>query len=371
MQDAMIYRSENKVTLKASENAIIGEKYLFEGELYLIVDNKLLRDLVSKETDLSHVITSKVTDMSYLFYKSTLQDPNISSWDVSNVKSMSWMFGLSPNINPDLSRWDTHSVVDFSDMFNSAKKFRSDLSKWNTSSGELFNGMFFNTEYNGYLNDWDVSSAKNMSGMFDENKVFNQPLDKWNVSNAEDLGGMFAEAMSFNQDISMWDVRKVKTMTNMFRNATSFRGDLSPWEVPLIQLAPKDFSTNSLLISPKWNGEEDQGFNWYYFLPLVLIFPLFVWYVRRKDKKKEKVQVVEKDIYDALREFLTQKNTNQISRAEFDEILGITQKTLESQKRARSNFIKEFNSSGQGEIVRQRDDFDSRSFNYLVNWKKK
>jgi hypothetical protein len=81
--------------------------------------------------------------------------------------------------------------------------------------------------------------------------------------------------------------------------------------------------------------------------------------------------VVEKDIYDALREFLTQKNSNQISRAEFDDILGITQKTLESQKRARSNFIKEFNSSGQGEIVRQRDDFDSRSFNYLVNWKKK
>ena len=371
LQDSMIYRSENKVTLRASENAIIGDKYLFEGELYLIVNDSLLRDLVKIKTDFSHVITTKVTDMSYLFYNSTLQDPKISTWDVSNVKSMSWMFGFAPNINPDISHWDTRSVVDFSDMFNSARKFRSDLSKWNTSSGELLNGMFFDSEYNGYLNDWDVSSAKNMSGMFDEDKVFNQPLDKWNVSNAEDLGGMFAEAMSFNQDISMWDVRKVKIMTNMFRNAISFRRDLSSWEVPLIKMEPENFSTNSPVISPKWNDGKGQAFNWYYVLPVVLIIPLLAWYAKRKGKAAEQFQMLEKDIYEGLREFLIQKNTNQITRAELDEILGITQKTLESQKRARSNFIKEFNSSGQGEIIRKRDDFDSRSFNYLVNWKKK
>jgi hypothetical protein len=373
-KEGPIYRAENQVTLQVTQEAEVGKEYLFEGKSYLVVDDSLLRKVIKTERELSTVITTKVTDMSYLFYKSTLQDPGISSWDVSNVKTMSWMFGLAPNCNPDLSLWDTRSVVDFSDMFNGARKFRGDLSNWNTSAGELFNGMFFDTEYNGYLNDWDVSSAKNMSGMFDEAKVFNQPLDKWNVSNAEDMGGMFAEAMSFNQDISGWDVRKVKVMTNMFRNAVNFKQDLSAWEVPLIKIAPENFSTNSPLISPKWNLEvvtlEEQTFSWYYLLPLLLIIPLIVFWVKRKGKDQEPVLPVEKDMYDLLKTFLTQKNTNQLSRAELDEILGITQKTLEAQKRIRSNFVREFNASGLGEIIRLRDEFDSRSFNYLVTWKK-
>jgi len=370
--EGIIYRAENGVTLKASTEAVVGKEYPFEGRRYLIVDDSLLREAVKAEMDLSTVITSKVTDMSYLFYMSTLKNPQISEWDVSQVKTMSWMFGLAPIINPDLSHWDTRSVVDFSDMFNGARKFQGDISKWNTSSGERFNGMFFDTEFNGYLNDWDMSSAKILSGMFDDAKQFNQPLDKWNMSNAEDLGGMFAEAISFDQDISMWDVRKVKVMTNMFRNAVNFKQDLSEWEVSLIKIEPENFSVNSLLVSPKWNIEvmEHKSFAWYYLLTGLLIIPLFLIFIKGNGKKSEPIQVLEKDVFEALRIFLTQNNTIQLSRAELDEILGITPKNMEAQKRIRSNFVREFNSSGQGEITRIRDSFDSRSFNYSVTWKK-
>ncbi len=371
-KEGPIYRAENQVTLKATEEAEVGKEYLFEGKRYLVVDDSLLREAIKTEADLSRIITSKVTDMSYLFYMSPLKDPQISGWDVSNVKTMTWMFGLAPIINPDLSHWDTGSVVDFSDMFNGAKKFQGDISKWNTSSGERFNGMFFETEFNGYLNDWDMSSAKILSGMFDDAKQFNQPLDKWNTSQVEDMGGMFAEAISFDQDISMWDVRKVQVMTNMFRNAVNFKRDLSVWEVPLIKIAPEDFSANSPVISPRWNLEdavEEKSFSWYYLLAIPVLILIMLFWVLRK-RKAEHNPAVEKDTYDALRSFLIQKNTDQLTRAELDEILGITQKTVESQKRIRSNFIKDFNQSGLGEITRLRDEFDSRSFNYLVTWKK-
>jgi hypothetical protein len=370
--EGIIHRAENGVTLKASSEALVGKEYLFEGRMFLIVDDSLLRKVVKDEMDLSRVITSRVTNMSYLFYKSTLQDPNISSWDVSAVKNMSWMFGLAPVINPDISFWDTRSVVDFSDMFIGAKKFRGDLSKWNTSSGERFNGMFFETEFNGYLNDWDMSSAKNLSGMFDDARLFDQPLDKWNLSNAEDLGGMFAEAESFDQDITKWDVRNVKVMTNMFRNASKFKRDLSNWEVPLIKLEPENFSVNSPLKSPKWNIEisKKKSFTWYYLLLGLIIIPSILILIKVKGRKPRPVQVLEKDVIEALRVFLIQNNTNQINRENLDEILGIIPKTLDAQKRIRSNFIREFNSSGQGEITRVRDSFDSRSFNYLVTWNK-
>lgn len=369
-KEGPIYRAENQVTLKASSEAEVGKEYLFEDKLYLVVDDSLLREAIKSESDLSRLITTKVTDMSYLFYMSPLKDPQISEWDVSNVKTMTWMFGLAPIINPDLSHWDTRSVVDFSDMFNGAKKFQGDISGWNTSSGERFNGMFFETEFNGYLNDWDMSSAKNLSGMFDDAKQFNQPLDKWNTSSVEDMGGMFAEAISFDQDITMWDVRKVQVMTNMFRNAVNFKRDLSVWEVPLIKIAPEDFSANSPVISPVWDSSGEWSFSGYYFLGALVILLISVFWFTQKRKPSDDVLTVEKDEYESLKVFLNQKNSDQLTRAELDEILGITQKTMESQKRARSNFIKKFNSSGHGEIIRIRDEFDSRSFNYQVIWKK-
>ena len=361
----VIFRSDNRVTLKASEQAEVGKEYQFEGNLYLVVDDSLLREVVKSEMDLSRVITTKVTDMSYLFYESTLKDPQISHWDVSNVRTMSWMFGLAPIINPDLSHWDTRSVVDFSDMFNGAQKFQADISKWNTSLGERFNGMFFDTEFNGYLNDWDVSSAKIMSGMFDEAKLFNQPLDKWNTSNVEDMGGMFAEAIIFDQDISMWDVRKVKIMTNMFRNTINLKKDLSEWDVPLIKMEPENFSTNSKVLNPKWDQKKGSDVNWYLMSLLFLLIPLYVFGKKLIEKPK-----TENKIFDTLKAYTLHKNISQISRAELDEILGATSKSVEAQKKIRSNFIKEFNLTGLGEISRIKDEFDSRSYSYKVTWKK-
>jgi hypothetical protein len=162
-------------------------------------------------------------------------------------------------------------------------------------------------------------------------------------------------------------------MTNMFRNAVSFKRDLSVWEVPLVKGVPEDFAANSPLISPKWitvEKEEKESFSWVYILLAVSLIPLLVYVIRQNIKRSDTALPIEKNDYETLRTFLMQKNTDQLSRVELDEILGITQKTVESQKRARSNFIKGFNSSGQGEIIRIRDEFDSRSFNYQVNWKK-
>jgi len=373
VNDGVIYRSDNQVTLKATEEAEVGKEYPFEGKMYLIVDDSLLRELVKTEVNFSNVITTKVKDMSFLFYKSELVDPQIKSWDVSNVKSMSVMFGLCLEINPDLSYWDTRSVIDFSDMFHGTKKFEGDLSRWNTSSGQLFNGMFYDSNFNGYINDWDISSGKTLGGMFDDAKLFNQPLDKWNTSNVEYMGGMFAEAISFNQDITNWDVRKVNNMTNMFRYAINFKQDLSNWDVPLIQAAPEEFSTKSPVISPVWNRIDGGGSAWYYWLGLLLVLPLLLIFYNRKVKNYESALIPEvkplNAVYEELKSYLIQKNTTKISRFELDEILGTSKKSVETQKKIRSTFIKEFNDSGLGEISRVRDNFDSRSYTYEVKWK--
>lgn len=373
VNEGVIYRAENQITLKATEEAQVGKEYLFEGKMYLIVDDSLLRELVKTEVNFSNVITTKVQDMSFLFYKSELVDPQIQSWDVSNVKSLSVMFGLAEKINPDVSYWDTRSVIDFSDMFHGTKQFQGDISRWNTSSGQFFNGMFYDSNFNGYINDWDISSGKNLGGMFDDAKLFNQPLDKWNTSGVEYMGGMFAEAIAFNQNITNWDVRKVNNMTNMFRYAINFKQDLSGWEVPLIKVAPEDFSTKSPVISPVWNRMDGEGSTWYYWLGLLLVLPPLLIFYKRKVKNDESALIPEvkpvSTVHEEFKSYLKQKNTNQISKFELDEILGTSKKSVETQKKVRSTFIKEFNDSGLGEISRVRDNFDSRSYTYEVKWK--
>jgi len=79
-----IYLDQNGVTVKATSEAIVGQTYQFQNKTYLVVDNELLRSMVNDDADLTLVVTSFVTDMSYLFYKRESFNADISSWDTSD-----------------------------------------------------------------------------------------------------------------------------------------------------------------------------------------------------------------------------------------------------------------------------------------------
>ena len=98
------------------------------------------------ETNLNCIDTSKITDMSNLFYyeKSKYINFDISDWDVSKVKYMQYMFNGLKNFDCDLSKWNVSNVTDMSCMFEGCNKF----------------------EGKG-LDNWDVSNVKNMEYMFD------------------------------------------------------------------------------------------------------------------------------------------------------------------------------------------------------------
>ena len=114
---------------------------------------KIINDAFEKGVyDLNFIDTSKITDMSELFYlgvklrkfdKSIQKSINISDWDVSNVKDMNHMFNKCTYFNCDLSHWDVSNVKDMSYMFQFCYDLNCDLSSWNVSNVLDMRDMFY------------------------------------------------------------------------------------------------------------------------------------------------------------------------------------------------------------------------------------
>ncbi|KAH8058112.1 hypothetical protein JL721_9570 [Aureococcus anophagefferens] len=106
---------------------------------------------------------------------------HISSWDTSKVTDMSSMFFYADAFNQDLSGWDTSAVTDMSAMFNYASAFNQDIG------------------------DWDTSKVTSMNYLFEEARAFNQDIGAWNTASVTSMSWTFSYALAFDQDISDWD----------------------------------------------------------------------------------------------------------------------------------------------------------------------
>jgi surface protein len=158
----------------------------------------------------------------------------IGTWCTTLITDMSDLFRWmnSTTFNEDISGWDVSSVKDMTGMFFGASAFNQVISAWDVSSVTGMGAMFYQTNaFNQDISRWDVSSVTDMGYMFVGASVFNQDISRWNLSSVTHTYSMFVWAYAFNQDISRWDVSSVIDMHGMFYSASAFNQDISGWDV--------------------------------------------------------------------------------------------------------------------------------------------
>ncbi len=136
----------------------------------------------------NNIVTTLITDMSYLFYnKQTFNQP-IASWDTRAVTTMAYTFATAYAFNQPIATWNTSTVADMNTMFANAREFNQPIATWNTSNVTDMGNMFFGAR------------------AFNQPIAFNQTNNTWNTIKVLTMGGMFSNAIVFNQDISNWNL---------------------------------------------------------------------------------------------------------------------------------------------------------------------
>jgi surface protein len=157
-----------------------------------------------------HINTVNATDMTKMFAGCTKLESidDISGWDTSNCTNMLGMFQINCSLQElDLSRWDVSRVKDFGNMFYGHKNYTSD-------------GVIMKLTSVGDLSGWNTGSATNMSQMFNYCICLRSvDVSGWDVSGVTADNGLyrtFAECWALKEmDFSRWDTSNVKSLNSM------------------------------------------------------------------------------------------------------------------------------------------------------------
>ena len=226
--------------------------------------DRLFENCKAESIDLSKADTSKVTDMSQMFYYcENLTSLDISSFDTSNVTNMSNMFySCSSLTSLDMSNFNTSNVTDMNSMFRNCSSLTAlDLSNFDTSKVTDMSWMFADCKNltSLDLSNFDTSNVTSMAMMF-YCCVSLPSLDvsSFNTSKTTNMNSMFYYCFGLTTlDLSNFDTSNVTAMNSMFFFCLRLTAlDLTKFDTSKVSDMKKmfayDIQLKTIKVSDKW-----------------------------------------------------------------------------------------------------------------------
>ncbi len=178
---------------------------------------------------------------------------DLSKLDVSEITNMGNIFCFS-NFNGNIENWDVSNVTNMKYMFSFASEFNGNISNWDVSNVINMGYMFGDAEkFNQPLN-FDTSNVTNMCCMFSCARSFNQPLN-FDTSMVTNIEAMFRDAKKFNSPLNNWDTSNVTNMSYIFYNAKAFNQNISSWNLDNIKNSYSMFNNAKAFLNKYNSGE--------------------------------------------------------------------------------------------------------------------
>lgn len=207
------------------------------------------------QIDLTGLRTSKLTSMGSMFEGCQIKDNlDLSGFNTEKVTSMSSLFKNCTATNICLTSFKTSNVTDMSSMFEGCSKLTSlDLTTFNTENVQNNCSMFKDCSSLTSLTfgNFYVGFSTNLSAMFQGcSALTSVDLSKFNTANVIDIQYMFDGCKSLaSLDVSMFDTGKVLNMCNMFSGCSSLTElDLMNFSTSNVQTMDNMFAGNSSLV---------------------------------------------------------------------------------------------------------------------------
>lgn len=207
------------------------------------------------QIDLTGLRTSKLTSMGSMFEGCQIKDNlDLSGFDTEKVTSMSSLFKNCTATDICLASFKTSNVTDMSSMFEGCSKLTSlDLTTFNTENVQNNCSMFKDCSSLTSLTfgNFSVGFSTNLSAMFQGcSALTSVDLSKFNTANVIDMQYMFDGCKSLaSLDVSMFDTGNVLNMCNMFSGCSSLTElDLMNFSTSNVQTMDNMFAGNSSLV---------------------------------------------------------------------------------------------------------------------------
>lgn len=207
------------------------------------------------QIDLTGLRTSKLTSMGSMFEGCQIKDNlDLSGFNTEKVTSMSSLFKNCTATNICLTSFKTSNVTDMSSMFEGCSKLTSlDLTTFNTENVQNNCSMFKDCSSLTSLTfgNFSVGFSTNLSAMFQGcSALTSVDLSKFNTANVIDMQYMFDGCKSLaSLDVSMFDTGNVLNMCNMFSGCSCLKElDLMNFSTSNVQTMDNMFAGNSSLV---------------------------------------------------------------------------------------------------------------------------